>query len=67
MNSLFNRTPQSTQNFGQMTPAQVISMVRQSGKTPEELVKSMVANGTISQQGFEKARAIANRTLGTNL
>lgn len=68
MNSLFQNQngafnpPQS----GKLTPQQVIGLIRNSGKTPEQIINSMLENGTLSREEFERYRMIANRTLGTN-
>lgn len=64
MNTLFGRTQQPQQG---MNAAQIIAMVKNSGKTPEQFVKNMISSGQLSQKDFENYRAIANRTLGTNL
>ena len=69
MNTLFqnygNAQPMQTGN--RIGPAQVIQLIRNSGKTPEQLVRGMIDSGMLSQEQFEEYRAIANRTMGTNL
>lgn len=72
MNSIFNSVsspfPNATPNTqnARITPMQLIGMIRQSGRTPEQIVNAMLQNGMMSQQEFEQYRAIANKTLGTN-
>lgn len=72
MNSIFNPvnspfpSPAPTAQNQRITPAQVINLIRQSGKSPEQMVNAMLQSGMMSQQEFEQYRAIANRQLGTN-
>lgn len=76
MNSLFGNLNQNgmampnlmpTQAGNRINAAQVISLIKNSGKTPEQIVRGMIDQGMISQQDFENYRTIANRTFGTNL
>lgn len=70
MNSLFQNMgnqPGMQQGGNRISAQQVIGLIRNSGKTPEQIVRGMIDNGMLSQEQFEQYRAIANRTLGTNL
>lgn len=67
MNSIFNQVNPGQNGNGRISASQVIQLVRNSGKSPEQIVRSMIENGMLSQEQFEHYRTIANRTFGTNL
>ena len=67
------RIPQQNNTQNTLSPqmlqqgAQLLQTLQQQGLTPEQAVRQMLQNGTLSQQNFEKFRQQANQATGMKL
>lgn len=67
MNPLFEQYGRKNQNGISNDFLRFISNFRQnSNKSPEEVVKELLANGKMTQQQFEQLRKTANQLTGKN-